>query len=121
MNKNVANINNIDIFDEANVGTIIVIFQKSLNHNNKFKCYEFKNLNEVVYLQDTVDTIESDIEQIYFNDEQWVFASNKVLKLKNKITSNTVKLSEIDEIKINRGITTGSNSVFLVKNENKYR
>lgn len=113
----VLNINNIDIFDEANVGTIIVIFQKSFNHNNKFKCYEFKNLNEVVYLQDTVDTIESDIEQIYFNDEQWVFASNKVLKLKNKITSNTVKLSEIDEIKINRGITTGSNSVFLVKNE----
>jgi hypothetical protein len=113
----VLNINNIDIFDEANVGTIIVIFQKSFNHNNKFKCYEFKNLNEVIYLQDTVDTIESDIEQIYFNDEQWVFASNKVLKLKNKITSNTVKLSKIDEIKINRGITTGSNSVFLVKNE----
>lgn len=113
----VLNINNIDIFDEANVGTIIVIFQKSFNHNNKFKCYEFKNLNEVIYLQDTVDTIESDIEQIYFNEEQWVFATNKVLKLKNKITSNTVKLSEIDEIKINRGITTGSNSVFLVKNE----
>lgn len=113
----ILNINNADIFDEANVGTIIAIFQKSNKLNNTFKCYEFKNLNEVINLQTYLDNNNIYTEQLFFNEEQWVFASNEILSLRNKLTSNKIRLSDIDDIKINRGITTGSNSIFLVKSE----
>lgn len=111
------NINNVDIFDEANVGTIIVIFEKEFELSNQFKCIDFSNLDEVINLQTIYNNTEANTEQKFFNENQWVFAENKVLKLKEKLTTNTIKLINVNELKINRGITTGANSIFLINNE----
>lgn len=111
------NINNVDIFDEANVGTIIVIFEKEFELSNQFKCIDFSNLDDVINLQTIYNNTEANTEQKFFNENQWVFAENKVLKLKEKLTTNTTKLININELKINRGITTGANSIFLINNE----
>lgn len=114
---NLININNVDIFDEANVGTIIVIFKKDLNSENQFKCIEFSELNKVQDLQNEMNKIEETTNQMFFNANHWIFSTNNILYLKKKLETNTIKFSDVEEIKINRGITTSANSIFLISKE----
>lgn len=112
------NFNNIDIFDEANVGTIIISIHKELaKKENKFKAIQLNDLKLALSLGTSSLIIDKNTDQKYFGKEQWVFGDNKLLDLKYKIRNVSIPLSEVNDIKINRGITTGSNSVFIISKE----
>jgi hypothetical protein len=66
----------------------------------------------------TISDLElSDIQPEFFGEKSWVFATNSVLKLKNKLEQVGTSLSLLTDIKINRGITTSANSVFIIDKE----
>ncbi|MBF6598661.1 MAG: class I SAM-dependent DNA methyltransferase [Fermentimonas sp.] len=109
------NFNNVDIFNEANVGTLITSLQKeNVNVVNKFKSFQINDLSTAQELNKYASGIEKDANQKYFNKEQWIFAENKILDLKYKIQNKSILLSEVSDLKINRGLTTGANKIFIV-------
>ncbi len=112
------NFNNVDIFDEANVGTIIISLTKELaKDDNKFTAIQLNDLKLAQALGTSSLNLNSNTNQKYFGEEQWVFGDNKILDLKYKIRSKSISLSQVDDIKINRGVTTGANSIFIIPKE----
>ena len=112
------NFNNVDIFDEANVGTIIISLTKELSkEDNKFTAIQLNDIKLAQELGTSSLTLNNNTRQKYFGKEQWVFGDNKILDLKYKIRSKSIALSQVDDIKINRGITTGANSIFIIPKE----
>jgi adenine-specific DNA-methyltransferase len=112
------NFNNVDIFDEANVGTIIISLTKEhAKENNKFIAIQLNELKLAQELGSSSLNLKNNTNQKYFGKEQWVFGDNKILDLKYKIKSKSISLSQVEEIKINRGVTTGANSIFIVSKE----
>jgi adenine-specific DNA-methyltransferase len=110
------NINNVDIFDEANVGTLISMLRKNNLDlsSNKIKVIEIKDQEQATAIQYIANSISGDSKQIFYNKNQWIFAPNKVLELKEKIEKSGTPLKNIADLKINRGITTGANAIFVV-------
>lgn len=112
------NFNNIDIFDEANVGTIIVSLKKEPSkEENKFTAIQLNDLKLAQELGTSSLRLNNNTKQKYFGKEQWVFGNNKILDLKYKLRSKSISLAQVDDIKINRGITTGANSIFIIPKE----
>ena len=112
------NFNNVDIFDEANVGTIIISMIKELaKEENMFKAIQIDDLKLAQMIGTSSLVLNNTSAQRYFGKEQWVFSDNKILDLKYKIKSKSISLSEVNDIKINRGITTGANNIFIISKE----
>jgi adenine-specific DNA-methyltransferase len=112
------NFNNVDIFDEANVGTIIVSLTKELaEENNKFIAIQLNNLELAKNIGTSNLNLENSTNQKYFGKEQWIFGDNKILDLQYKIRNKSISLSQVEDIKINRGLTTGANGVFIISKE----
>ena len=116
--QSLINFNNIDIFDEANVGTIIISLTKEIAfEDNKFVAIQLNELKLAQELGVSSLIINNTTNQKYFGKEQWVFGDSKILDLKYKIRSKSISLSQVDELKINRGLTTGANSIFIISKE----
>jgi len=112
------NFNNVDIFDEANVGTIIISLTKEhSNEENKFTAIQLNDIKLAQELGTSSLMLNNNTKQKYFGKEQWVFGDNKILDLKYKIRNKSISLSQVDDIKINRGITTGANGIFIIPKE----
>jgi hypothetical protein len=112
----IVNINDVDIFEEANVGTFIGLIEKRKS-KNLLKAFEIKSMDDARNIQTVSDLTVRDIQPEFFGEKSWIFATNSVLKLKNKLEQVGTSLSLIKEIKINRGITTSANSVFIIDKE----
>jgi len=114
------NINNIDVFDEANVGTLVFIASKQPNTiDNQIVLYNFDKKDSLKKIGETVELKGFRINQKYFTEKQWIFKSSDVLDVKQKIENVGVPFERIKELKIYRGITTGLNEVFLI-NQQQY-
>ncbi|MDD3685665.1 MAG: Eco57I restriction-modification methylase domain-containing protein [Bacteroidales bacterium] len=112
------NFNDVDVFEEANVSTIIISLAKEqAEENNKFSTIQIDNLKLAQTIGTTSLFANNNSNQKYFGKEQWVFSDNKILDLKYKIKSKSISLSQVEDIKINRGITTGANSIFIISKE----
>ena len=114
--KELINFNNVDIFDEANVGTIIISLEKETEKTteNYIRAIQLDDIKAAQEISSSSSVKESKTNQKYFGKEQWVFGNNQILNLKFKIKSNSIPLSQLDDLKINRGITTGSNNIFII-------
>ncbi len=111
------NFNNIDIFEEANVGTIIISVLKDYPLNNFFRTLQFNDLKEAQAINANLGNLKNNTNQVHFGKEQWVFGNNEILNLKHKIKNNSTPLSQVKDLKINRGITTGANNIFIISKE----
>lgn len=93
----------VSIFrDVALVPSVMVMKKKSPNNNHKIL------INKEYHL------LQSD-----FSDDIWIFESPKEFELKDKLLSTGIPLGEIPSIDIYRGITTGYNTAFVLKNDEK--
>ncbi len=93
----------VSIFrDVALVPSVMVMNKKAPNKNHKIL------INKDYHL------FQSD-----FSDDIWIFESPKEFELKDKLLSTGVPLGEIPSIDIYRGITTGYNTAFVLKNDEK--
>jgi len=112
----IVNINDVDIFEEANVGTFIGLIEK--RKSDKFiKAFEIKTIEDARNIQYVSNLSTRDIQSEFFGEKSWIFSTNSILKLKNKLEVIGTSLSQIKDIKINRGITTSANSVFIIDKE----
>jgi adenine-specific DNA-methyltransferase len=115
--KSIINFEQVPIFDEALVSSLILVSQKN---NNKENFYISEFFKEEIILKDFRYEIEARkklIEVIDFNDEPWNFSNQSTNKIIKKLYSNSLKIKDISSIDIKRGVTTGYDPAFIVDNE----
>ena len=112
--KTIINLNKIPVFKEANVGTIITIVanenkQQKLIQAGEFKTYNFnKSFTEQLF--EYTDFVSSS----YYDNTQWSFYDESIMRLRKRIVERGVPLNRLNNLSINRGLTTGLNKVFII-------
>lgn len=118
--KSIINLNRIEVFKEANVGTIITIVENKARTGQKLIAGEFNSYNNNASFLEQVIKQTGLIESIFYDSAQWGFYEASILNLRRKIINKGVALSKVKDLIINRGITTGLNRVFIIPIENAY-
>jgi len=114
----IINFNEINVFENANVGSLVLLIQKSELSEKPILTCELKatkceNLNE------HIDTGGKEINRQFFTEHPWSFDFNEIQQLKQKIETAGIPFIKGKGISINRGITTGSNDVFIISEHDK--
>lgn len=115
--KSIINFEQVPIFDEALVSSLILVSQKN---NSKSDFYISEFFKEEIILKDFRFEIESRkklIEINDFNEEPWNFSNQLTNKIFKKLYSNSSKIKDITSINIKRGVTTGYDPAFIIDNE----
>lgn len=105
LNYNINNYNDYTgkkLFEGATVDPSTIIINKQHDKNN-----EILINNDFKMKQNRLD------------NGSWSFESSEVLDLRDKIKKNGTPIKDIDEISINRGITTGFNKAFIINKNTK--
>ncbi len=105
----------VNVFDEATVKAAIIQFKKE-KLSKTFTYLDVLAMPE--NLESVVNEEGKEYEQALFNNGQWIFQSENLWKIFNKINEYGTALSDWD-LKINRGLLTGFNEAFLLDEENK--
>jgi hypothetical protein len=116
---NIINMNGIAVFEYANVDTLILIASNSHSgESDVLVCNVEQSIKDdeiVKYIADNKDYCTRG----YFSENAWSFSTNIVHRIRSKIETNNKGLSKIKNVQINRGITTGLNSVFIIGDKEK--
>jgi len=109
------NLNGIPVFENANVDTLLIL---ALNHHTDRKDLLVCNIEYTpkykIPINDYIRMYSKYSSKIYFNEKAWSFQSDNILGIRQKIEKKGKSLTQIRGIRINRGITTGLNSVFII-------
>lgn len=89
------------VFEDATVDPSVIIINKNKNK------------------QDILINNDFYMDQNRLNDGSWSFEHPEVLNLRDKIKNKGTLIKDIDEISINRGITTGFNEAFIIDEATK--
>jgi len=109
------NINNVDVFEEANVGTLVFIASKQMaNPANQIVLYNFDEATSLKKINQTVEQKAIKISQKYFTEKQWIFKNSEIQEIKLKMEKVGTPFSKISNLKINSGLKTSMNDVFIV-------
>jgi hypothetical protein len=110
------NIEDIQIFDEATVESDIITLQKTSLNVQFLACQLSDDYNTNRSLNDYFR------EKCYIfslpNRHDWIIGNENTIKLKNKIEAGSDLLGNLN-LRIYRGITTGLNEAFIIKNDIK--
>jgi len=115
--KSIINFEQVPIFDEALVSSLILVSQKN---NNKSDFYISEFFKEEIILKDfrfEIETRKKIIDTNDFNDEPWNFSNQSINKIFKKLFNNSSKIKDITSIDIKRGVTTGYDPAFIIDNE----
>ena len=107
----------VNLFDEATVKTAIIDFTKEIP-SNTFTYVDILQLPKE--MECTINLLGKKVEQTALNGTPWIFQSDALSKISDKISEHGTPLSEWD-LKINFGIKTGINEAFLIDEETKKR
>jgi len=111
--------NGVKVFESATVDTSILTYKKDKKKNNSFiYCDINEKYKKGENLEQFVSKYGINYNQVDLKIESFLFTNAKELKIKNLIEKIGTKLSEWN-IEIYRGIQTGNNRVFHVKEEIK--
>ncbi len=108
----IVNFNEIQIFEDANVNTLILEIKNRVPLNQSL---QFKSITEIKEL----DSPCTKAKRMFFGENQWMFYKDKILELKEKLDKTSTKLVDLDGIFINRGVTTGANKIFIIDENRK--
>jgi len=114
--KKIINFGGIKIFENANVDTSIILFQKEYPKNNRI--FTINNFDTLINSKNLINYIEnnsSTFNQAQLNDNGWNFESQEKLNLLNKMKVKG-KTLEKHGIKIVMGVKSGLKSVFEISN-----
>ena len=104
------NFNEINVFESANVGSIIAIIKNAVPDDKPILIFDAKD-------EDAISRIKFEKKyssKVFYQKEQWSFDENIKQKLKQKIEKKGVPFIKWDAITTNRGITTGANNIFII-------
>jgi len=118
--NNLIDINDSDVFEMANVGTLIFnIYNKDAKDDNDIKLYKVKDVSEFSENKVIPLKLLCTSKQKFFKENHWIFRNSETLAIKQKMESNGVPLSQTKEIKTYRGVTTGQNEIFIIDEDRK--
>lgn len=103
--KTLINFNHYQVFENATTYSLITILSKK-NNENKFSLYEGNDKKKIKF----IDIIETE----NINNNNWILASNKILKRIKAIESRGIPLKEIANIHV--GITTLADDYYIFEN-----
>jgi hypothetical protein len=117
--NSIINFEQVPIFDEALVSSLIIVFEKNKNKND-FVFVEFdKEPSPNNNFESIVETRKSFLQADSINDESWSFSNQSESQIITKINTNSNKIKDIKSIDIKRGVTTGFDPAFIITNELK--
>lgn len=103
----------IKIFEDAVVDSVIIILKKEIDFNSKINYLnKVENLALNNYKKEII--LQSDLKK----NEDFAFNMQSENLLLKKIFNNSIKLQEI--VDFNQGIITGDNKKFITKEENQF-
>jgi len=103
----IVNFNDIQIFEDANVNTLILEVK---NKSPEKEVLHFKSITDIKQL----NTSCIEVKRKHFGINHWMFYEDEILELKEKLDSVSKKLIDLNGIFINRGVTTGANKIFII-------
>jgi|LQYC01.1.fsa_nt_gi adenine-specific DNA-methyltransferase len=104
------NFNEINVFESANVGSIVTFIQNNKSSDKQIVVNEVKGeLNPFI-----ISSGCKKIDRSFYRENQWSFDENSSQSLKQKIENKGVPFHKWRGITINRGITTGANNIFII-------
>ncbi len=109
------NFNEINVFESANVGSIVSLIQNDKPGDQTILVNEVKGKLNL----EAISSAGRKIEQGYYQENQWSFDENTSQRLKQKIESKGIPFIRLKGVSINRGITTGLNNVFIISEQKK--
>ncbi|WP_396179273.1 Eco57I restriction-modification methylase domain-containing protein [Flavobacterium sp.] len=113
----IVNFEQVPIFDEALVSSLIIIFEKSKS-KSEFTFSEFsKEPSPFLDFNNQVSIRNSIISSESVSEASWAFNTNSISGLVEKLYRNANKLKDISTIDIRRGVTTGFDPAFIISNE----
>ncbi len=110
----IINFNEVNVFENANVGSLIMLIENKISTENEIIVLEFKNTISDLSLSNQILKFAQKLDKIYFSENQWSFDNNTFQKLKSKIEMQGIPFIKWNDISINRGVTTGLNEVFII-------
>lgn len=113
------NFNDVNVFANANVGSLIMLVEKSTPKIDEIKLLNFKESTLLKPVDEIMNEKSNLLRKEYFKESQWNFDNNENQKIKAKIVSKGVPFIKWENISINRGITTGLNEVFIISEAKK--
>jgi len=114
------NFEQVRVFVEALVSSVIILAKNKLPQNNQFLYTEF--INEDSWKTDFYEKIQKrkkKYNQELFDEREWVFVPNSELEIKNTIELLGTPIKVIKSIEIKRGITTGYDPAFVINDKSK--
>ncbi len=101
------------VFDDATTYPIVYVLNKK---NIKSDFFIYSEINKRDYTNDPISLLEQKKHKVSYKSltgEMWNFIPINTANLLKKISSNAITLSTLVEGKINRGVLTGKNEVFI--------
>lgn len=118
----IVNFEQVEVFEDILVSSVIIEFAKERSvKGNSFTYEKFYKLNNKQFIpefnkkQDSFGTYPQD----FLDEKEWSFSDVSELLLKKIIEKDSIPLSELNGISINRGITTGFNPAFIISDDKK--
>tara|TARA_R110002051_G_scaffold4229_5_gene22725 strand:+ start:49173 stop:52445 length:3273 start_codon:yes stop_codon:yes gene_type:complete len=108
------------VFADATTYPIIYVLNKRTDYNTE--TFVFSEINKRTSNLDPINTLEINKVDVHFNsltDNSWNFVPLKNQKLLEKIKIDSILLSDFVKGKINRGVLTGKNEVFIFNKTKK--
>ena len=102
------------VFDDATTYPIIFILNRQKEYKDDYFIYS--EINNRLANRNPIESLENKqikVPYLSLTDDMWNFINNDSLRLIKKISKDAIALSEFVNGKINRGVLTGKNDVFI--------
>jgi adenine-specific DNA-methyltransferase len=113
----IVNFEQVPIFDEALVSSLIIIFEKNSTKEDFYFCEFNKEESPFLDFNFQINSKKRLVLHNLLNESAWAFNSTNVSNLISKIYNGKVKIKNIETIDIKRGVTTGFDPAFIISHE----
>lgn len=117
--NSIINFEQVPIFDEALVSSLIIVFEKNYNKSD-FIFVEFnKEASPNNDFERQIETRKTILSHNSIDENSWSFSNQNESQIIAKIYTNSNKIKDIVSIDIKRGVTTGFDPAFIITNDEK--
>ena len=119
--KQILNFEQVEVFEGVLVSSVIVLLQNAKSKMETLSYTGFSKLKSKVFRQEflNVNKLIKPYQKKYLTEEEWSFANETELLLKERIEVGSKDLGDFEGVEIYRGITTGYNPAFIINEEER--
>ncbi|OGU54016.1 MAG: type II restriction endonuclease, partial [Ignavibacteria bacterium RBG_13_36_8] len=113
----IINFEQVPIFEEALVSSLIIVFEKNSEKVNPKFCQFVKEDSPRDTFIAQIENRFTQLDKNYLTSSPWAFSDHGSNNLLKKINSQGRKIKEIETVDIKRGVTTGFDPAFIISKE----